>query len=379
LTTLSTEAQKLRKNAQPLGSKQKIVWAVQRLRYPFQAKTLAKLATAVGDIQEHLQVALQVLQLETTQQARRVLASLEQSGQEDRKVLVSLEQGGQEQKKILVSLEQSGQEQKTVLESLEQSNQKQKLKAWLDPADPWTNHDSARRLREPGTGEWLLQSSIYQQWKTGAIKHIWLYGKAGCGKTVISSTLIEDMQAHCADKDDACLGIFYFTFSDQRKQTYEDLLKSLAAQLGMNGPGLTALQQAHNKSAQNDRGPALSELEDIVIASVQSCSNWFVMLDALDECPEEKDFRYDMLQGLEKLAQRSPTLKFCVTSREIRDVRETMSAIAATALSIEASIVDADIERYVSSQLLSDQRLAKLSQDTKVLIQEKLYKRADGM
>jgi Cdc6-like AAA superfamily ATPase len=188
--------------------------------------------------------------------------------------------------------------------SLEQRIQQQKLKEWLTPADPWTNHASARRHHEPGTGVWLLESSTYQRWKSGAIRHIWLYGKAGCGKTIISSTLIEDMRAHCEGRDDVCLGIFYFTFSDQKKQTYEDLLRSLATQLAMNGPGLSVLQRTCDKA--NNRGPTVIELEDVVIVSAQSYSNVMVMLDALDECPEERNARYEMLEGLEKLTRDIP-------------------------------------------------------------------------
>jgi hypothetical protein len=377
LVTLSTEAQKLKKVAQPVGSKQKITWGAQRLQYPFQAKTLAKFKIAVGDMQGRLQVALQVLQLETTQQARKALVSIEQSGQEQNRVLVSLEKANQEQKKVLASLEQSGEDHKTVLKSLERSGQKQKFEEWLNPADPWTNHASARKHHESGTGDWLLRSSAYQSWKTGATKHIWLFGKAGCGKTIISSTLIEDVQAYCTGKDDSCLGVFYFTFSDQRKQTYDDLLRSLAVQLGMKGPGLPVLQQAYNTS--NRGRPAVTGLEEIIVASVHSYSNVFVMLDALDECPEEQDARYYMLQGLRFLAGKIPALKLCVTSREIRDVREAMTTIVVTPISIETSAVDADIERYISKQLLSDTRLTRLNEDTKKLILRKLSSRADGM
>jgi hypothetical protein len=393
LMALSTEAQKLRKTAQPVGPKQKIVWAAQRLQYPFQAKTLARLRASVSEMQGHLQIALQVLQLESTQQARKVLASLEQSGQEQKKILIGLEQSGQEQKAVLVSLEQSGLEQKrvlksveksgqaqeTVLLSLEQRDQQQRLKEWLHPADPSTNHASARQLHQSGTGDWLLQSTDYQHWKSGLIKHIWLYGKAGCGKTILFSTLIEDIQTHCANKDDSCLGMFYFTFTDQKKQTYDDLLRSLIIQLGMNDEGLAVLQRYYNRS--NGRQPIQTALEEMVVICAQSYSTVYVMLDALDECPEENDARYQMLQGLEGLEQRIPQLKFCVTSRDISIIRNrlTATAIAATQLSLQTAAVNADIRQYLSHQLLSDGRLTKLNQDIKALIMEKLSDRADGM
>jgi hypothetical protein len=382
MATLLSEAKSVSKNTQPVGTKQKILWKVQRLQYPFRANTLTKLKRTVNDIQGRLQVSLHVQQLVIAQRAREAQVSLEQAGQEQRKILVSLEKNvimsvessSEEQKKLLVSSEQSNQK---AFSSLEQQHQQQRLKSWLAAADPWTNHISAHKLHEPGTGDWLLQSSFYQRWKMGAIRHIWLSGPAGCGKTIISSTLIKDVQAHCVDKDDTCLGIFYFTFSDRTKQTYDDLLRSLAVQLGMDGPGLTILQMAYDKL--NKGGLGVTELEDIVISLAQSYSCVFIMLDALDECPEEQNVRYSLLQGLEKLAQNIPTLKYCVTSRGIDEIRDTMAAIAATPLSLPASVVDADIALYVSNQLVSHKRLADLSEDIKALILENLSKRAHGV
>jgi hypothetical protein len=377
IATLSDEALKLRKNVQPAGSKQKIVWAVQRLQYPFQAKTLAKLKAFVGDMQGHLQVALQVLQLESTQQARQTLTALEQSGQEQKRILVFLEQSGQEQERVLVSLEKSTKDQDKFLLSLEHHAQLQRLRDWLAPADPWYNYKLARQVHETGTGDWLLQSSSYLRWKAGAFKHIWLFGKAGCGKTIISSTLIENMLEHCRQMDADFLGIFYFTFADPKLQSYEALLRSLISQLWNNEAGFLVVQQAYNES--NGGRLVAKELEEVITALTQSYSNVFIMLDAPDECPEDQNARSDMLRGLEKLAKAIPALKYCVTSRDLPMVRETMTSIAAIPVSIEESVVDADIEVYVNRQLQLDEKLARFNGEVKALILEELSKRANGM
>ncbi|KAK6413718.1 hypothetical protein LTR95_017828, partial [Oleoguttula sp. CCFEE 5521] len=39
----------------------------------------------------------------------------------------------------------------------QQAEERRNIAAWLSSADPWTNHESARQLHEPGTGAWLLQ------------------------------------------------------------------------------------------------------------------------------------------------------------------------------------------------------------------------------
>lgn len=256
--------------------------------------------------------------------------------------------------------------------------QQRKILNWLDPPDPWANHALARQRHEPHTGQGTLKSSMYQSWRSGASNHLWLYGKPGCGKTVLCSTLVEDMRVFSEASEDAKLAIFYFTFSDQRKQSYDDLLRSLAAQLGVvTEQGLILLQQAYDRPNK----PALrrAELENIVATSAKACKTVYLMLDALDESPEDLDSRYDMLAGVERLTNHIPCLKILATSRELLDIRETMEAIQAQKMPIEAAAVNADIARYISRQLSKDRRLSRLNESTKALIQQNISENADGM
>lgn len=126
----------------------------------------------------------------------------------------------------------------------QQAERFKKIEEWLSPPDPWTNHHSARQLHEPCSGSWLLQSDLYQHWKNSSTRHLWMHGKAGCGKTVLCSTAVEDVKAYCEGQPDIGYAVFYFSFSDDRKQQHADLLCSLVAQLGWKGPALSMLQQA---------------------------------------------------------------------------------------------------------------------------------------
>jgi hypothetical protein len=47
---------------------------------------------------------------------------------------------------------------------------------WLSPPDPSINHNIASKAHHKGTAEWLLQGSIFNQWKsTGSF--LWIHGK----------------------------------------------------------------------------------------------------------------------------------------------------------------------------------------------------------
>ena len=71
---------------------------------------------------------------------------------------------------------------------------REKIERWLSPTHPSTNYNKALRQRQEGTGLWFLQNSVYVQWKTQQNSRLWIYGIPGCGKTILSSTIIEDLK-----------------------------------------------------------------------------------------------------------------------------------------------------------------------------------------
>lgn len=349
LKELEMIARELQTHAQPQGTKERIKRELQRAAYPFRAATLEKQKAAVADLRGQLQLALQALELDST-----------------------LSQG-----EALKHLEDQAAATEARIKALQQSADYKKIVDWLAPPDPWTNHDSARLSREPQTCDWLLRSETYRRWKAGVERHIWLYGKPGCGKTILCSTAIEDLQAHCQGNEHAWLARFYFSFSDQNKQTYDDLLRSLVAQLGWKESALTLLQQVHKRKA----GAAIArdELESILIEVTRSFRTIYLMLDALDESPEENDARNTMLEHLEKLTSKVSSIKIFATSRELRDIRQAMDTIKIQSVKIEAAAVDDDIVRYVSRHLESDRRLSRLSDETKARIKSAFAENSDGM
>ncbi|KAI6911953.1 hypothetical protein KC318_g4774 [Hortaea werneckii] len=327
LGDLGKKLDELKKYSKPEGLRRKARAELQKAVYPLRKDTLDKLRGNVADIRERLSLALQVLQL-----------------------------------------------------SVQQSDRWRKIVDWLSPPDPWTNHRSARDRHEPQTGDWLLQGPTYLDWKAGKIRHLWICGKAGCGKTVLSSTMIEDIKKLC-DTDENLgrfgLGAFYFTFSDKQKQSYEDMLRSLVEQLAWKQDSFARLQQAYD--SPNRSRPGKDELEKILLLSLQAYDQVFLTLDALDESPEENDTRQTMLEQLETFMQNASNVKLLATSREVRGIQESMEMLKAERINVADSKVDKDIRKYVVSELSRDRRLSRLGDKTTSLIEDTLSARADGM
>jgi predicted ATPase len=230
LLELEKRRDSLQKYGQPEGLRQKMRAGLQKTWYPFRKETLEALAASVTNVQERLKLALQVLQLDIgTESQKLVLRLLSQTTTQND------------------SIAQIAVQNQRILDA-QQSDEFRKIVAWLAPPDPGTNYATARQHHESQTGDWLLKSTQYTNWKTGAVSHLWMYGKAGCGKTILSSTAIEDIRDTCQKEADASYAFFYFSFSDKRKQSDSDLLRSLVAQLRWREPGLSMLRQAYENA-----------------------------------------------------------------------------------------------------------------------------------
>jgi hypothetical protein len=359
LLALEDKRCSLQKYGQPEGLRQKMRSGLQRSWYPFRKEVLEALETTVSGVQGRLKLALQELQLDIgTESQQLVLRLLSQTTTQSD------------------SIAQIGAQNQRILDA-QQSDEFRKIVAWLAPPDPGTNHTSARQHHESQTGGWLLQSTQYTNWKTGAVSHLWMYGKAGCGKTILSSTAIEDIRDTCEKDADASHAFFYFSFSDERKQSDGDLLRSLVAQLGWREPGLSMLRKAYEDPKQNVPGP--DELEKILLASVRPCARVYLIMDALDECPEDHQARQRVLELIERLTQGASNLKILATSRELPAIRESMAALGSQPMRIATSDVDADIQRYVANQLSGDRSFRKFRKETLDLIESTIASKADGM
>ncbi|KAF2475246.1 uncharacterized protein BDR25DRAFT_101097 [Lindgomyces ingoldianus] len=135
-----------------------------------------------------------------------------------------------------------------------------RVRQWLSTPDPSVNFQKALHLSQADTGLWLLESDLYRKWEIEA-SFIWLHGIPGCGKTVLSSTLLENLLQHSADKPGKAVAYFYFYFNDRQKQDPELMVRSLIFQLLQQcikiSTGLSALFASYDNGK---RQPSLNTL-----------------------------------------------------------------------------------------------------------------------
>ncbi|KAN0129357.1 hypothetical protein V8E53_012841 [Lactarius tabidus] len=263
----------------------------------------------------------------------------------------------------------------------------QLLRSWLSPADPSTNHNIARKAQHNGTAAWLFEGQIIIKWKSiGSL--LWIHGKPGSGKSVICSSVIQDIMAVC-ETGSAIMAYFYFDFKDLKKQTCHDLLLSLVSQLSTHSsPCCGILHRVYEAHDRGTRQPSDDTLKECLkqMLKLPGQGPIFIVLDALDECPDSSGLpppRSEVLQLVKELVDlHLRGLFICTTSRPEIDIRAVLEPLAFRSVSLhDESGQKTDIAEYVRSVVNSSPSTAmrRWRVDDKNLVIETLTERADGM
>ncbi len=105
--------------------------------------------------------------------------------------------------------------------------ERQLLMNWLAPADFSNQHTDIISRREEGTGEWLLSSKEYIQWRTGMQRLLLCPGIPGAGKTTMSSIIVNDLWKHFDQHTDHVVAYAYCSYHRQHEQTLTNLLPTI--------------------------------------------------------------------------------------------------------------------------------------------------------
>ncbi|KAA6412672.1 MAG: hypothetical protein FRX48_03664 [Lasallia pustulata] len=260
--------------------------------------------------------------------------------------------------------------------------EREKIHQWLSAgaSDPSTNQNRASRSRQANTGLWFLKSETFTYWKASSAL-VWLHGKAGCGKTVLSSTIINAVLQEPQSKSEIAVAYFYFDFNDVEKQKSDKMIRSLITQLSRQSKKkLNKLEALFSFCNNGERQPDVEGLLIVLKEVLEGFDETYIVLDALDECSDRKELleRMGEIQGW-KLRQ----LRMLVTSRWLIDIKESLEPLTEPRgrICIQSSLVDADILTYVRGRLQNDRDLKRWRGMPQVQeeIETTLKEKANGM
>ncbi|KAK5689256.1 hypothetical protein LTR17_026392 [Elasticomyces elasticus] len=231
----------------------------------------------------------------------------------------------------------------------QEHSQQTKLDKWLSAPNASSNYDKALKQRHDGTGIWFLQSDAFTHWKDSQNSFLWLNGIPGCGKTVLSTVVIEHLGTLRNQNDSLFVAViyFYFDFSDETKRTVDSMACLLISQCSCQSRSAQRqLDQQFNSYVQGNKQPATEALLATLLSILEHMGQVRIVLDALDECTTRKE----LLQWIEGLvAPRAKTLQVIVTSRREHDIELGISSWARVeeSLSLQGAAVNDDIRAFL--------------------------------
>ncbi|RPA93173.1 hypothetical protein L873DRAFT_1706528, partial [Choiromyces venosus 120613-1] len=107
-----------------------------------------------------------------------------------------------------------------------------RILSWISPLASWKRRSNVASARTEGVGEWVLETSEFQEWRqgrndrlTGAI--LFCSGVPGAGKTFICS-LITDTLCNVTLGQNIAVGCLYCDYQGQKDQTLAVMIESLS-------------------------------------------------------------------------------------------------------------------------------------------------------
>jgi hypothetical protein len=201
-----------------------------------------------------------------------------------------------------------------------------------------------------------------------------------------SSTVIQEAKERC-NAGLALIAYFYFDFRDITKQDIRGLLTSLLAQFSAKSDRcyhiLSELYSTHDAGSHQPSNATLTESLKKIL-KLPGLPAVYIIVDALDECPNTSGFptaREKVLELLEDLASlKLLNLRICLTSRPEVDIRAVLEPVASLHLSLHNEIGQKDdIRNYVSTVVHSDRRMRRWRAEDKQLVIDTLSVKANGM
>lgn len=179
---------------------------------------------------------------------------------------------------------------------------------------------------------------------------------------------------------------YYFDFRDSDKQNRQGLLSSLLVQLAAESDPcseiLSRLYTAHTRGTRKPNDVALMHCLREMLEQHRQAT--YVIIDAIDECPNNSGFptpREKVLEFLEGLIDlQLPHLRICIASRPEVDIRNTLEPLTSLRVSLhEESGQRQDILDYVTSVVRNDKKMLKWREEDKLLVIKILPEVSDGM
>ncbi|KAF7516675.1 hypothetical protein PCG10_002003 [Penicillium crustosum] len=228
-------------------------------------------------------------------------------------------------------------------------------------------------LRVPGTCEWFFEGNDFRNWRDSDTSSLlWISAGPGCGKSVLSRTLIDENRLS-TNITTSRICYFFFKDGDERRVSATDALCALLHQLFTHDPTGTLIQDAvtSHKNHGGNLARNFSELWRLFIQCVGSpeLGEVVCVLDALDECKSDsmRQFLGNLKEFYSNPQPLSATskLKLLFTSRPYDNLEVSFHDFPDTTALLHFDGDDKSAEISKDIDLVIDAKLQKVTRNFK--------------
>ncbi|KAI0421681.1 ankyrin repeat-containing domain protein [Xylaria grammica] len=353
--------------------------ALSALKWPFDEKQVEKLISAI-------QREKSLLQLVLTNNCIELIEASKRASDQNHAALLGLIQRMKDQSAdaewqltrlntVLLELEESQSCVMAGLGDLREHNanlEQQAILDWITPIDYSTQQSDFINRRQAGTGNWLLDSAEFRAWAGNANQTLFCPGIPGAGKTILTSIVVDSLQARFDSDPDVGVAYLYCSFRRADDQKAGDLLagllKQLAQQRCLLPDSVTSLYN-HKKKRQR---PSHSEISSTLRLVAAMYSQVFIVVDALDECPAYNSSRF--MSEVFNL-QETCKVNIFATSRFIPEIVQRFKH----GMTLEIRASQKDICSYIDGHMLYLPSFVKRNHELQEEIKTEIFNAVDGM
>jgi hypothetical protein len=266
---------------------------------------------------------------------------------------------------------QQGQDRQNQVHDLQKHYE---IMEWLSSDNFTAQQSDLITRKQADTGQWFLDSREFTEWVNGTSQTLFCPGIPGAGKTMMAAIAVDHLQ-NAIQTTDIGIAYLYCNYKRQADQTAPNLLAAIIKQLVQDRPSIAqSLLSMYERHRVRGTRPPFEELSSVLQSVLANYSKVYVVLDALDECPEQNGTRSQLL-GICRDLQQQTGLRLMATSRHIPDIVDEFKD---TPL-VEVRASDSDLKRFVTGNVNRFAKFIRLSSDLQERVQTKIVETADGM
>ncbi|KAI7204219.1 hypothetical protein KC316_g1793 [Hortaea werneckii] len=363
---------KIKKDGSPQGAVERLKASTRKACYPFRKKTVGEIADEVESCRGELNLAVNLLHLDTSMERWRELQELDKKladGQD------AIDAALKPLPRIQSSVEALRAETQTIVETQRSEDARktvQEVMEWLCSEDYSKQQNDNYARRQEGTAAWFLDAPEYLAWVQGSTHTLVCPGQPGAGKTIVAATIIHKLLHR---EDVANVGVAYL-FCDYKKRDQQDTYHFLAAltrqllfRVETVPRSLMDVYVGHKK--RNTR-PTLRELKDALSSLAGALTRVHIVIDALDECNKEACSGF--LPTIREL-QVQRNISLLITARPLREVLDHVPSCP----TLEVRASEHDVAIYLRARMQTLPNFVQADPDLQERIVTAVVSAVDGM